>query len=84
MGEFFRNEFTEEELRSLGFVSVAAETVWTESGKSGRIMLSNDNTHLLQREVNTTLTTALWVDANLIYNFVCNEVIRPEGVTCCV
>ena len=84
MGEFFRSEFTEEELRSLGFISVAAETVWTESGKSGRIMLSNDNTHLLQREVNTTLTTALWVDANLIYNFVCNEVIRPEGVTCCV
>ena len=84
MANFFKNEFTEQESKNLAFISVSADTAWTGSNKSGRLMLSNDALHLLPRLVNTTVTAALWTDVNLIYNFACNEVIRPEGVTCCV
>ena len=67
---------------------VTADIAYSEENRKpeGEPMVI-DGTHLMARRVNTTVPTTLWADANLVFNFACNDqegMGFGEGEYCCM
>ena len=61
----------------------ASKLKWPNRSKP---MLSSDGLHLMERRVNTTVPVTLWAEANILLNFLCNQVFQgsEEEYLCCV
>ena len=85
--EIIRTEFADEKYwRRINFIGASDKIAYAGEKKfpDDRPLMSSDGTHLMERRVNTTIPDTLWAEANLLFNFVCNdEFVGEEENLCC-
>ena len=60
-------------------MSVNAKTI---EAPNGEFMLP-DRKHLVQKDLTVEIPPTMKANLNLLFNFMCNDVIKPTDSTCC-